>query len=133
MYVTVDDVAARYDGQLPGGDWVATLITDAEQVLRDEIAAFDLRVTDGRISVETVKRVVAGMVLDVVRNPHGYTAQTAGEFSVSYAGGQAPTGGRLRLSGPDRRALVGRARASTLPDNDPALRTLLRPDPGTWQ
>lgn len=133
MYVSAEDVAARYDGQLPDGDWVATLVTDAEQVIRDEIPGLDARVADGRIAVDTLKRVVAGMVLDVVRNPHGYTSQTAGEFSVSFAGGQTPTGGRLRLSGADRRALVGRPRAATLPDNDPALRVLFRRDPSAWR
>lgn len=130
QWVTVQDVADRYDGQLPNGQWVTTLVSDAEQVLRDEIPSLSARVDDGRVSLDTLKRVVAGMVLDVVRNPSGYTSQTAGEFSYSYGGGQTPTGGRLRLSGPDRRALVGRPKATTLPDQDAALPLLHRPDWG---
>lgn len=128
-YVTVDDVAARYDGQLPTGEWVATLVADAEQLVRDEVPGLDARVDDGRVSVDTLRRVVAGMVLDVVRNPGGWTSQTAGEFSVSYAGNPTTAGGRLRLSGADRRALVGRPKATTLPANDPALVDLFRPPP----
>lgn len=128
-YVTVEDVAARYDGQLPTGEWVATLVADAEQVIRDEVPGLDARVEDGRVNVDTLKRVVSGMVLDVVRNPSGFTSQTAGEFSYSYGGGKTPTGGRLRLSGDDRRALVGRPKATTLPANDTALEDLFRPPP----
>lgn len=130
-YVTAQDVAARYDGQLPAGEWVATLVNDAEQVIRDEVPGLDARVADGRVSVDTLKRVVAAMVLDVVRNPAGFTSQTAGEFSYSYGGGKTPAGGRLQLSGADRRALVGRPRARTLPDVDTALPLLHRPDWGS--
>ncbi len=129
-WARVNDVAARYEGVLDETrrDWVEVLIADAENVLRDELPGLPARLSDGRTSTETVIRVVAGMVLSVLRNPSGYTQQTAGEFSYSYAGNPNTAGGVLRLSAQDRRALIGRPGASTLPASDPALTRPMRED-----
>ncbi len=139
LYADVADVANRYEGEIPASrrDWIATLVEDAEQVLYTEIPSLDERVGDGRLSAGTVRRVVCSMVLAVVRNPSGYSSQTAGEFSYSFqgAGGTgANPGGRLVLSAADRRALLGSRRATTVPMHDPALsrpmrRPVLRPAP----
>lgn len=127
-YAQVDDVAARYEGDIPSvrREWVSTLLDDAESVLYGEIPGLDARVNDGRVDVATVCRVECSMVLSVLRNPSGYSSQTAGEFSYSFQGGGSP-GGRLVLSAADRRALLGGKRATTVPMADSALRHPLRP------
>lgn len=129
LYAEVDDVAARYENELPAArrDWVATLLDDAEAVLYAEIPGLDARVESGRVSEATVRRVECSMVLSVLRNPSGYSSQTAGEFSYSFqGGGAAGVGGRLVLSAADRRALLGGKRATTVPLADSALRHPLR-------
>lgn len=128
-WASVEDVTARYEGVITADrrEWVSTLIDDAESVLREEIPSLQARLTDERTNPATVVRVVCNMVLSVLRNPSGFTAQTAGEFSYSYAGNPG-AGGVLRLDAADRRALVGRPQAGTLPDGDPALIRPLRRD-----
>lgn len=131
LYAEVADVAARFEGEIPASrrDWIATLLEDAEQVLYAEIPSLDSRVADGRTSAAMVRRVLCSMVLAVIRNPSGYSSQTAGEFSYSFqgAGGTgANPGGRLALSAADRRALLGSRRAMTVPMHDPAVRHPLR-------
>lgn len=127
LYAEVDDVAARYENELPTArrEWVATLLDDAETVLYAEIPGLDARVESGRVSEATVRRVECSMVLSVLRNPSGFSSQTAGEFSYSFQGGGSP-GGRLVLSAADRRALLGGKRATTVPMADSALRHPLR-------
>lgn len=135
LYAEVDDVAARYENELPASrrDWVATLLDDAEAVVYAEIPGLDARVESGRVSEATVRRVECSMVLSVLRNPSGFSSQTAGEFSYSFQGGGSP-GGRLVLSAADRRALLGGKRATTVPMADSALwyplrRPVIRPAP----
>lgn len=135
LYAQVDDVAARYENELLAArrEWVETLLDDAETVIYAEIPGLDARVESGRVSEATVRRVECSMVLSVLRNPSGYSSQTAGEFSYSFQGGGAP-GGRLVLSAADRRALLGGKRATTIPMADSALarplrRPVLRPSP----
>lgn len=125
-YATVDDVVARYEGVISDGqrDWVGHRLVDAEAVVHSAIPDLDARVESGRISTDMVRYVLCSMVLDVLRNPAGYKSQTAGEFSYSIEGGGA--GSRMQLSAADRRALLGRARANTLPAADTALPHLLR-------
>ena len=128
-WATVDDVIKRYEGVITTErrDWVDTLIPDAEAVLRDELPSLPARINDGRTSTETVTRVVCNLVIGVLRNPGGYTSQSAGEFSYSYAGNPTAAGG-MALSGADRRALVGRPRANTVPAHDPQVRRPHVPD-----
>lgn len=128
LYAEVDDVAARYENELATSrrEWVATLLDDAESVIYSEIPGLDARVESGRVSEATVRRVECSMVLSVLRNPSGYSSQTAGEFSYSFQGGGSP-GGRLVLSAADRRALLGGKRATTVPMADSALRHPFRP------
>ena len=135
-FATVDDVAARYEGVIPAErhEWLGTRLADAEQMVRDEVPSLDARLADGRLAPETVTRVVCDMVLALLRNPSGYTSQTAGEFSYSYAGTPGGAGGILRLSAADRRLLGGRSRAYTIPATDEAIRRPHRPpvNPEGW-
>jgi hypothetical protein len=82
-YATPEDVEARLGRPLD--EWetqvVSTRLNDAELILRSRIPDLDERVADGRILEAAVVMVEAEMVMRLVRNPEGYTAETDGNYS----------------------------------------------------
>lgn len=110
MWATVQDVSDRWlTGELPATETqIQTLIDDAEDKILTEYPLTVENIAAGIIREGTVKRVVARMVLRVLRNPEGYrTTQTAtGPFSESTThAGDNP--GEVYLSDDDRRDLGG--------------------------
>ena len=115
MWVTPADVRKRWViGDLEASDeQVATKIEDAEDVVLSEFPDVQARVDSGALRVDTLVRVVSGMVVRFFRNPEGLrtTGETTGPFSVQSTvtyGGDEP--GELYLTDADRSALAGRAR-----------------------
>lgn len=126
MWVTPDDVRKRWVIEPPLGasdEQIETKIEDAEDIVLSEFPDVQARVDSGALRVDTLVRVVAGMVVRFFRNPEGLrtTGTTTGPFSeqstVTY-GGDEP--GELYLTDADRNALGSRRRGraftvSTIP------------------
>lgn len=120
-----DDVRKRWVvGELDATDvQVGTKIEDAEDLVLTEYPDVQSRIDSGTLRLETVIRVVSGMVVRFFRNPEGLrtTGSTTGPFSetntVTY-GGEEP--GELYLTDADRGALGSRRKGraftvSTIP------------------
>lgn len=110
MWATVQDVNDRWlTGELPATDTqVQTLIDDAEDKILTEYPKTPENVAAGIVREGTVKRVVARMVLRVLRNPEGLrsTQTTTGPFTEnSTHAGDNP--GEVYLTDDDRRDLGG--------------------------
>lgn len=111
-WATVQDIRDRWlDGELPYTDeQVQTMVEDAEDIIAAEYRTVDARIASGELSTARVVRVVARMVVRVLKNPDGVRQrqETRGSFtgSVTY-GGDNP--GELYLSDEDRRDLGGSA------------------------
>lgn len=106
MFATVEDVKSRWlTGAVPATDGqLLTLIEDAEDIILGEFPNVAVDVPEGR-----VVRVVARMVMRVLRNPEGHrtVAEATGPFSGSTTfGGENP--GELYLTDDDRRDLGGK-------------------------
>jgi hypothetical protein len=106
MFATVEDVKSRWlTGAIPATDaQLLTLIGDAEDIILGEYPNVAVDIPEGRVI-----RVVARMVMRVLRNPEGHrtVAEATGPFSGSTTyGGENP--GELYLTDDDRRDLGGR-------------------------
>ena len=120
MWATVDDVKTRYiGGDLPASDAeIQVLVDDAEDIVLREIPDIVDLVASGEIPEARVRRVVAKMVIRVLRNPDGYrsTNLTSGPFSQGYTwAGDNP--GELTLTDEDKDELrpgIGGQRAFTV-------------------
>ncbi|RBP66433.1 hypothetical protein DFO66_103383 [Brevibacterium sanguinis] len=114
QWVTPSDVKDRWvlPGDFPGTDaQIETKITDAEDLVLTGYPDIGDRIAAGNLRVETVRRIVAGVVIRFFRNPEGIrtTSSTTGPFAVGSTithGGDEP--GELYLSDADRVALSGR-------------------------
>lgn len=111
MWATVPDVQARWlSGDLPATTaQVQTLIDDAEDVVLTEYPSTPDRIADGTLRQATVVRVVARMVLRVLKNPEGLRTvqESTGTFTGSHTyAGDKP--GEVYLTDDDRRDLEGR-------------------------
>ncbi|WGW12748.1 Gp19/Gp15/Gp42 family protein [Saxibacter everestensis] len=108
------DVKARWIGgdPLPVTDQqLTTLIEDAEDVILGEFPTMNTLVPD-TVPKNRVVRVIARMVIRVIRNPEGIrqVQETTGPYSQSETyGGDNP--GELYLTDADRRDLSGRKTA----------------------
>lgn len=83
-YATADDVSDRLMGRELDAEEeqiVTTRLGDAELLLRSRIPDLDDKVTAGTILEAVVVMVEAEMVLRLIRNPEGYTAETDGNYS----------------------------------------------------
>lgn len=99
------------DGELPvSDDILAVLIQDAEDALAVVIPDFDDRVRTSIIPTVRLARVVARMVIRLLRNPAGIRTvqETTGQFSgtTTYAGESL---GEIQVTDADRRELLGKA------------------------
>src|SRR5699024_5282641 len=105
MWATVDDIKDRYiGGDLPASDAeIQVLIDDAEDIIRREVPNIEDLTDSGEIPENRVRRIVAKMVIRVLRNPDGYrsTNLTSGPFSQGYTwAGDNP--GELTLTDEDQ-------------------------------
>ena len=111
-WATVQDIRDRWlDGELPYTDeQVQTMVEDAEDIIAAEFPSLEAKVARGEVTQGRVVRVVARMIVRVLKNPDGVRQrqETRGSFtgSITY-GGDNP--GELYLSDEDRRDLGGRA------------------------
>ncbi|WP_190821966.1 Gp19/Gp15/Gp42 family protein [Saccharopolyspora pogona] len=82
-YATPADVEARLGRPLDASETqvVSARLHDSELIIRNRIPDLDERVADGRIDRDVVVLVEVEMVLRLVRNPEGYTAETDGNYS----------------------------------------------------
>ena len=109
MWATVDDIKDRYiGGDLPASDAeIQVLIDDAEDIIRREVPDVEDLIESGEIPENRVRRIVAKMVIRVLRNPDGYrsTNLTSGPFSQGYTwAGDNP--GELTLTDEDKDDLM---------------------------
>ena len=109
MWATVDDIKDRYiGGDLPASDAeIQVLIDDAEDIIRREVPDVEDLIESGEIPENRVRRIVAKMVIRVLRNPDGYrsTNLTSGPFSQGYTwAGDNP--GELTLTDEDKDDLL---------------------------
>ena len=109
MWATVDDIKDRYiGGDLPATDGeIQVLIDDAEDIIRREVPNIEDLTDSGEIPENRVRRIVAKMVIRVLRNPDGYrsTNLTSGPFSQGYTwAGDNP--GELTLTDEDKDDLL---------------------------
>lgn len=96
-YATVTDVEARLGRELDEAEAqvVSVRLEDAELILRSRIPDLDERIADGRIQEAAVVMIECEMVLRLVRNPEGYTAETDGNYSYQISSDVAS--GRLSV------------------------------------
>ena len=109
MWATVDDIKDRYiGGDLPATDGeIQVLIDDAEDIIRREVPDIEELIDSGEVPENRVRRIVAKMVIRVLRNPDGYrsTNLTSGPFSQGYTwAGDNP--GELTLTDEDKDDLM---------------------------
>lgn len=119
--LTVEDIEARWRP-----------LTDEEklvaQTLIEDVIAWAHLVAPGlqsRLDVDTaghftrnVTRILAGVVIRVLKNPQAYRTEQDGSYS--YTLDRAISSGELNLDGASLRGLIGRSRGSTLSLSDPA-------------
>lgn len=104
--VDISDVADRYEGDLGKfrASYVETLIADAQAVIEAQLPEVVGRLSTGFLSPQMYVKTVAAMVLRVIRNPDGFTYQSAGDSSVSVSVTTSP--GEIALTPNDRASLV---------------------------
>jgi hypothetical protein len=102
--VTTDDVAARWQPLTPAQQELASvLIDDAIEILTAALPTLEAAVP-GTVSEELVVRVVASMVLRVLKNPDGLRQEAIAGYS--YTRDQALSDGSLYLSDLERQQLA---------------------------
>ena len=107
---TVDDVVSRFRPLTTAEQVVAqTLLGDAWEMLLGRRPNLEADITSGAISEATVVRVVANMVIRVLRNPDGYLQESIDDYT--YRRDAVVSTGLLHLT-PDELADItpGRAR-----------------------
>lgn len=110
-WASVADVEARWlDGALPVPALaVETLIGDAEDAVRAGLPEIDGLIAAGTVDKGRVVRVVARMVIRLLRNPQGIRTvqETTGHYggSTTYAGDNL---GEIVFTDQDRRELLGK-------------------------
>lgn len=105
--VSPEDIQNRYEGDLSrfAESYVATQIADAIDFIDALYPAVQARLTSGLLTVNAYKRVVADVVLRVLRNPNGYTNETDGAYS--YGQRTAVASGNLSLTNDNVTVLTG--------------------------
>lgn len=140
-WATVIDVKDRYiGGDLPASDSeIQVLLDDAEDIVRREVPNVDDLILSEDIPEARMRRVLANMVIRVLRNPDGYrsTNLTSGPFTQGYTwAGDNP--GTLTLTDEDKDDLmpgIGGQRAFSvdmMPDTAGVEGPWFRGIDGTW-
>lgn len=107
--ITTQDVKDRYEGDLTtrfSEQYLQTKLDDAIALIDGECPTVAERYASGALSANNFKRVVADVVLRVVRNPGGYASE--GEAGVSYTLRASVASGDLYLTKKDVALLTGR-------------------------
>jgi len=94
---TFDIVAKGYKPAVPSSDtdFVEDAIDEAEMILESKIGDLEAWIARGATDAERDKRrrklqrVVTRMVRRVMKNPDGFTSETAGDYSYARAGALA--------------------------------------------
>lgn len=81
--VSYADIQNRYEGDLDrfSGIYVQTQITDAVEFIDTLYPVVQSRLDSGKLTESAYKRVVADVVLRVLRNPSGYKGESDGSYS----------------------------------------------------
>jgi hypothetical protein len=134
-WTTVADVTDRWLkplGPFPITDsQTETLIGDAEDTILREFPDVPARITDGSLSVRTVKKVVAQMIIRLLRNPEArrQISRVTGPYtdSITNAGDNL---GEMPLTEDDRRNLAARSSVRQVFSVYPVSRTVAPGDFG---
>lgn len=79
---TTDDVAARFRDLTPTETlYAGTLLGDAWALLLGRRPNLEQDVTDGTVTTANVVRVLASMVVRVMRNPDGYLQESIDDYT----------------------------------------------------
>lgn len=107
---TVADVVSRYRLLTDAETTVATtLLGDAWEMLLGRRPTLEADITAGTVSVSTVVRVLATMVIRVLRNPNGYLQESIDDYT--YRRDAAVSAGLLYLTSDELADITpGRAR-----------------------
>lgn len=132
---SVDELSARTGQSYDGRDWVRAeaALSDASALVRGE-AGLDWYDPDTEaITAPGVARaIVLRLAAQVMRNPLGYTSETAGEFTYHLPAGQAG----MVLTAADRRVLqriaVGGSLASVSIERDYLISDAPRVEVAGW-
>ncbi|WP_459963619.1 Gp19/Gp15/Gp42 family protein [Nocardia sp. IFM 10818] len=91
------DVASRLGRELTPEETtqVATLLADAELLIRARIKNLDELITSGAVDRAIVVMVEANAVMRVIRNPEGFKSEVDGNYSYEFAASVAS--GRLEI------------------------------------
>lgn len=105
------DVIDRWPGGDPPltDDQINTLVKDAEDAILREFTDMPDRLASGKVPPRRITRVIARMVIRLMRNPEGLRTVQQGEGSFSgsltYAGDHP---GEVYMTDEDRRDLAGK-------------------------
>lgn len=113
--MTVDDLQNRYEGVLATKFtevYLATKIEDAVALIEGTCPTVPSRLLSGALLPNNYKRIVADIILRVVRNPGGFASESEG--GVSYSMQPVVASGNLWLTQQDIDLLNGVARGSTM-------------------
>ena len=82
-HASTSDVQARLGRALTTDELTqaATLLADAEILIKAKIPDLDDKIEDLVIDVETVKMIEANAVVRVLRNPDGFISETDGDYT----------------------------------------------------
>lgn len=112
-WAEAEDVRLRWlNGALSVEDeQIEVLLEDTEDFLTGEFPDLEERITDGRLTITRLKRVIVRIAIRVLRNPSGYRQVTSGTGpftgSATYGGDQP---GEIYITDEDRKDLVGRGK-----------------------
>lgn len=126
--LTIDDIEARWRPLTDEEKAVAaTLIEDVIAWAHTISPKLQSRLdadTTGNFK-QNVKRILAGAVIRVLKNPDAYKTEQDGSYS--YTLDRAISSGELAITGAALRSLIGRSRGSSMSLRDPGL-PLIAPD-----
>lgn len=91
LYVTVDDVRARWDGDATDPR-IQVFLDDAETLLGEKVKDLTDRLADGRTSSGMLKIVLIRAVTRLLDNPRGFKGEHAGEVGYYYGTDQGVPG-----------------------------------------
>ena len=125
-YITVDDVAARFERPVPPelDDWLAQRVADVHTRVAGRVPDLDDRIADGRTSLDMVQLVLSEIVLRLLRNPEGFAGEHEGDYGYYFPQGGAQAAGTVSITRDDlvelgviARSPKARAIVSALPDH----------------
>ncbi len=86
-YASVTDVSKRLGRPITVGaetEQVEAWLEDVESLILARIPDLAVHVTDGRLTLETVKMIESNAVIRKVKNPDGYTSETIDDYTYRF-------------------------------------------------